>query len=191
LIYYHTPYCALCNRFYQIHLQRYKHKNNIISTDAQKDLSFVVWHLQSPFMIPVLTVKSRSHGPSFQPRRGYGVDTKANRDHTIATPTSTALNRDKTCSIGDHRQVAPMVSIFFKQPGLTGTHRGAKQRRLIPWHQRSSSGMIRISTVLNRHELCSRWRCGDYRFGHSKSRRRAGIAPTLADRTTVWHGSSR
>jgi len=53
---------------------------------------------------------------------------------------------------------------FQKQPGLTGTHRGAKQRRLSPWHHRSSSGMNRISTVrppgdtvANRHELCQRW----------------------------------
>jgi len=104
---------------------------------------------------------------------------------------STALNRDKTCWNGNHREVAPVVSKYFKQPGLIVTQRGAKQRRLIPGHQRSSYGMIRISTVVNRHELCSRWRYGDYRFGHGKTRWKAGVAPSLVNRTTVWYGSSR
>jgi len=36
---------------------------------------------------------------------------------------------------------------FLKQPGLSGIHRAAKQRRLIPGHHRSSSDMKRISTV--------------------------------------------
>jgi len=46
-------------------------------------------------------------------------------------------------------------------------------------------------TVANRHELCPLWRYGDCRLGHGVSRRRAGVAPTLAGQTTVWHGSSR
>ena len=57
---------------------------------------------------------------------------------------------------------------FCKQPRLTGTHRAAIQRRLIPGHHRSSSDMKRISTVrppgetvANRHELCPRWRYFD------------------------------
>jgi len=89
----------------------------------------------------------------------------------------------------------------FKNFKTSGTHRDAraeKQRRLIPGHHRSSSGMNRISTVgppgetvANRHELCPRWSYGDSRLGHGVSRRRAGVAPILAGRTTVWHGSSR
>jgi len=39
----------------------------------------------------------RSHCPGFQSRRRYGVDTGAHRDNTLATPTSTALNRDTPC----------------------------------------------------------------------------------------------
>ena len=41
--------------------------------------------------------KPRSHCPGFQPRRRYGVDTGAHRDHAVATPASTALNRDIPC----------------------------------------------------------------------------------------------
>jgi len=81
---------------------------------------------------------------------------------------------------------------FFKQPGLTGTHRGAKQRWLSPGHHRSSFSMNRISTVrppgdtvANRHELCPRWSYGDSRLSQCASRRRAGVAPTLAGRTTI------
>jgi len=40
-------------------------------------------------------VKPRSH--SFQSRRRYGVDTGTNWDHSVATPASTALNRDTPC----------------------------------------------------------------------------------------------
>jgi len=43
------------------------------------------------------TVKPRSHCPGFQSRRRYGVDTGAHRDHAVATPASTALNRDTPC----------------------------------------------------------------------------------------------
>jgi len=88
--------------------------------------------------------------------------------------------------------------IFFKQPGLTGMHQAAKQRRLFAGHHCSSSGMNRISTVrrpgetvANRHELCPRWRYGDSRLGHGVSRRRAGVSPIHSGRTTVWQGSSR
>jgi len=87
---------------------------------------------------------------------------------------------------------------FFKPPGLTGAHRGENQHRLIPGHHHSSSGMNRIpsvrppgETIANRHKLCPRWRYGNSLLGHSVSRRRAGVAPTLAGRATVWHGSSR
>jgi len=80
-----------------------------------------------------------------------------------SVPASTALNRDTPCWTGVHRDVAPVVSTFLKPPCFTGTHRAVKQRRLIPGHQRSSSGMNRISTVrppdetiANRHELCPR-----------------------------------
>jgi len=97
-----------------------------------------------------------------------------------------------------HRDVAPVVLKFLKPPGLTGTYRAAKQRRLIPGRHRSSSGTNRISTVrppgetvANRHELCPRWRYGDSRLGHGVLRRRSSVAPTLAGQTTVWHGSSR
>jgi len=120
------------------------------------------------------------------------------RDHTVATPASTALNRDKLCWTVVHRDVAPVVSTILKPPGLTGTHWAAKQHRLIPGHHRSSSGMNRISTVrppgetvANWHELCPRWRYSDSRLGHGVSQKRAGVAPTLAGRTTVWHDSIR
>ena len=45
-------------------------------------------------MIKLIKVKPRSHCPGFLSRRRYGKDTGANLDHTVATPTSTALNRD-------------------------------------------------------------------------------------------------
>jgi len=102
------------------------------------------------------------------------------RDHTVATPASTALNRDKSCWAGVHRDVAPVVSKNLKPPGLTGTHWAAKQHRLIPGHHRSSSGINRISTVkppgetvANRHELCPRWRYSDsrrLRYDYGRSR---------------------
>jgi len=122
----------------------------------------------------------------------------AHWDHTVATQASTALNLETPCWTGIHREVAPVVSILIKHPGLTGTHRAAKQRRLIPGHHRISSGMNRIATVRspsetvpNRPELWPRWRYGESRHGDGVSQRRAGEAPTLAGRTTVWHGSSR
>ena len=103
--------------------------------------------------------------------------------------------------IGIHRAEPTFTG---KWPGgfqifkTTGTHRAAKQRRLIPGHHRSSSDMNRISTlrspgetVANRHELRPRWRYGDFRLGHGVSQRRAVVTPTLAGRTTVWHCSSR
>jgi len=134
----------------------------------------------------------------FKSQRRYGVDTGAHRDHTVATPASTALKRDTPCWTSVHREWAPVISIFLKQPGLTGTHRDAKQSWLIPKHHRSSSGMNRISTVrtpgetvANRHELGLQLRCSDSRLSHDVPRRRAGVAPTRAGRTTVWHGSSR
>jgi len=146
----------------------------------------------------IVLFKPRSHCPGFQSRRRYGVDTGAHQDHTVATQASTALNRDTPCWTGVQRDVAPVVSKFLKPPGLTGTHRAAKQHRLIPGHHRSYSGLNRIftvrppgETVANRHELCPRWRYGDSRLGHGVSRKRAGVAPTLAGRTTDWCGSSR
>jgi len=152
--------------------------------------------LDSAFL--TITITPRSHCPGFQSRRRYGVDTGAHRDHAVATPASTALNRDTPCWTGVHRDVVPVVSKIFKPPGLTGTYRAVKQRRLIPGRHCSSYGMNRISTVrppgetvANRHELCPRWRYGDSRLGHGVSRRRSGVAPTLAGQTTVWHGSSR
>jgi len=118
--------------------------------------------------------------------------TGAHRDHTVATPASTALNRDTPCWTGVHREVVPVVSNFLKQPKKN------KKRRPIPGHHRSSSGINRISTVrppgdtvANRHELCLRWRYGDSRLSHGVSRRRANIAPVLAGRTTVCNGGSR
>ena len=108
--------------------------------------------------------------PDFSQWRRYGVDTGAHQDHTVATQASTALNRDTPCWTGVQRDVAPVVSKILKPPGLTGTHRAAKQHRLIPGHHRSYSGLNRIftvrppgETVANRHELCPRWRYGDYR----------------------------
>jgi len=105
------------------------------------------------------SIKPRSHCPGFQPRRRYGVDTGAYRGagkHRFKSGY-TVLNQ---CSPGS----GPGGFIFFK---TTVTHRAAKQRRLIPGHRRSSSGINRISTVrppgktiVNRHELCPRWpRC--------------------------------
>ena len=49
------------------------------------------------FDTAVQCIKPRSHCPGFQPRRRYGVDTGAHRDHAVATPASTALNRDTPC----------------------------------------------------------------------------------------------
>jgi len=133
-------------------------------------------------------LKPRSHCPGFQSRRRHGVVTGTHRDHTVATPAGTVLNRDTPGS-------SPGGFNCFE---TTGTHRAAKQRRLIPGHYCSSSGMNRISTVrppgetvANGHELCPRWRYGDSRLGHGVSRRRAGVCQTLTGRTTVCHVSSR
>ena len=89
-------------------------------------------------------------------------------DHIVATPESTALNRD---TLAFTRKWTRWFQ-FFK---TTRTHRVAKQR-LFPGHHRSSSGMNHISTVrpsgktvANRHELCPRWRYGDSRLGHGVS----------------------
>ena len=118
-------------------------------------------------------VKPRSHCPGFQSRRRYGVN-----------------RRSMGCG--------PRGFNFFKQPGLTGTHRDAIQRRLIPGRHRSSSGMNRISTVrppgdtvANWHELCPLWRYGDSLLGHGVSRRRAGVAPVLADSCRSNYGLAR
>jgi len=108
---------------------------------------------------------------------------------------------------GKHRIESGYTVLNRRSPGCgpdglknktTGAHRDAIQHRLIPVHRRSSSGMNRFSTVrpagdtvANRHELCPRWRYGDSRLGHWVSRRRAGVVPVLADRTTVWPGGSR
>ena len=109
---------------------------------------------------------------------------------------------------GEHRFESGYTVLNRRSPGngpgcfnifkTTGAHRGAKQRRLSPGHHRNSSDMNRISTVrppgdtvANRHELCP-WRgYGDSRLSHGVSRRRAGVAPTLAGRTTVCNGGSR
>jgi len=40
-------------------------------------------------------------------------DTPSLRDQAVATPASTALNRDTPCLTGVHRNVAPVVSFFF------------------------------------------------------------------------------
>jgi len=44
-----------------------------------------------------LGLKPRLHCPGFQSRRRYGVDIRAHRDHTVATPASTAFHRDTPC----------------------------------------------------------------------------------------------
>jgi len=84
---------------------------------------------------------------------------------------------------------------FFK---TTRTHRGAKQYQLSPGHHLSSSGMNHISTVrppgdtiTNRHEACPHWSYGDSWLSLCVSQRKAVVAPTLADRTTVCNGGSR
>jgi len=80
-------------------------------------------------------VKPRSHCPSFQSRRRYGVDTGANRDHIVATPASPALSRDTLRWTGVHREVAPVVSMFLKQPELSRTG------------LRNNAGLFRVITV--------------------------------------------
>jgi len=56
----------------------------------------LVDHIQChcPFLF---SIKPRSHCPGFQSRWRYGVDTGAHRDHIVATPTRTALNRGTPC----------------------------------------------------------------------------------------------
>ena len=80
----------------------------------------------------------------------------------------------------------------------TGAHRDAPGCETTPGYHRSFSGINRISTVrplvdtvANQHELCPRWSNGDPWLSHGVSRRRAGVAPTLAIRTTVCYGGSR
>ena len=77
-------------------------------------------------------------------------------------------------------------------------HHDAKQRRLCPGHHCSSSGTNRFSslrppgdTVANQHELWPRWSYGDSPLSHGVSWRRAGVAPTLASRTTVCNDGSQ
>jgi len=129
--------------------------------------------------------KPRSHCPRFQSRCGHpGPPRQRCSDagkHRIESGCTVLNRRPPGCGPGGFK--------FFK---TSGTHRAEKQRRLIPGHHRSSSGMNRNSTVkppgetvANRHELCPRWRYSDSRLGHGVSRRRAGVAPTLAGRTTV------
>jgi len=81
---------------------------------------------------------------------------------------------------------------------MSPEHRGAKQRRLSPGHHCSSSGMNLFSTVrpsgdtvANRHELCLRWSYGDSPLSDGVSRRRAGIALTIAGPSTVCNSGSR
>jgi len=100
-----------------------------------------------------------------------------------------------TVLTGVHREVVLVVSNLFK---TTGAHRdasGAKQRRLIPGHHRSFSGMKRISTVrlpghtiANRHKLCPRWRYGDPPVRPRSVTEESRPSPC---RTTVYHGGSR
>ena len=94
------------------------------------------------------------------------------------------------CWTGVHRKWPRWFQFVFKN--------NRDKRRLIQLHHCSSSGMNLISTVrpvgetvANRHELCPRWRYGDSRLCYGVSQRTAGVAQTLAGRTTVWHGSSR
>ena len=119
---------------------------------------------------------------------------------TVWTPSQLGPHHSDT---GKHRIESGYTVLIRRSPEMapvflifktTGTHRGAKHRRLIPGHHRGSSGLIRLSTVrppgetaVNQHELCPRWRYGDSRFSHSLSRRRADVALTLGGRTTVWH----
>ena len=105
----------------------------------------------SRFSVPV-ALRSRHRGPP-GPHRSDASKHSIESGYTV-------LNRRLTGS-------GPGDFIFLKQPGLTGTQRGAKQRRLSPGHHLSSSGMNRISTVkppgdtvANRHELCLWWSYG-------------------------------
>jgi len=142
------------------------------------------------------TFKTRSHCPGFQSLR---------RTMWTPGPTGTISKRRRQAPhwIGIHCMELAFTGKwcrwfqFFKQPGLTGAHQAAKQRKLITGHHRSSSSMNRFSTVrppsetvANRHELCPLWRYGDSRLGYGVSRKRTGVAPTLIGRTAVWHGSS-
>jgi len=62
------------------------------------DLTFFISFTAMYAIVNIVAVlKPRSHCPGFQSRRRYGVDTVAHRDHTVATPASTALNRDTPC----------------------------------------------------------------------------------------------
>jgi len=64
----------------------------------------------------VCFLKPRSHGPGFHYRRRYGVDTRANRDHTVATPARAALYQRSPGSATDDFNI-------FK---TAGTHRHAQ-----------------------------------------------------------------
>ena len=116
-------------------------------------------------------LKPRSHCPGFSP--------------AVATVGTPGQHRSDTCK---HRIVKGYTVLNWRSPGsgpggfnffkTTGTHRAAKQRRLVLGHHCSSSGINLISTVrppgetvANRHEL---WWYGDSRLGHGVSRRRAG-----------------
>ena len=138
-------------------------------------------------------LKPHSHCPRFQSPRCYGVDTGAHWDHAVVTPASTALNWDTPCWTGVHRNVAPVVSTFLKPLGLT------ERNRL-----QNNASLFGASPKLFRHE--PHLHCKTTGRNRSKpawavstvdtvtpgvSRRRAGVAPTLAGQTTVWHSSSR
>ena len=58
---------------------------------------YFISSIQLNFSTNSLRLKPRSHCPGFQSRRRYGVDNEAHRNHTVATPASTALNRDTSC----------------------------------------------------------------------------------------------
>ena len=127
----------------------------------------------------------------FMIQRRYGVDTGAYQDHTVAAPASTALNRDTPCWTGVHWEVARVVYFFFNIRDSPGCETSPAYSGTSPYLFRHQPYLHRKTTAANRHELCPWWRYGDSRLGHGVSKRRAGVAPTLCGRTTVWHGSSR
>ena len=73
-------------------------------------------HLAKMWLLPremrfMIFIQSRLHCPGFQSRRRYGVDTGAHRDHTVATPACTALNRDTPCWTGIHITIESLCYI--------------------------------------------------------------------------------